>query len=494
MQYPARWTRPLVADERGWAVHSNGPDLIRLIETRWTFGNGRRPVLDEWQRFFLNNALEVFPPGHPMEGRLRFRAVLFSAARQQGKSTLAAWISLYLMVQHVSAPNIIGISETREHGRVIYGQLVHAINNDTGLGKILKATSTRGIGKRNGSGAYTLYPAKENKLQGLATTGALIDEVHLLPRQAWDSLVNGQAAQPDSIIFGLTTAGDDTSELLDSLYERANKAIADPEQDLRFGAFIWEAHDSKAALDDVDAIYQANPAIECGRIDLTTRLKDVENEPEFTRRRYLHNHFVSSLNPALDPAKWRDLTDPSGIGVEDLTAPGVYIGVDVAPKNSHATMSAARKREDGTTEVSVLWSMAKPTHDQMKAVADALRDSKSIRVDGWCMDAGLTYLQDHLRDHGETVRSINSAQGDTESANLLYARIDAGTIRHDGYRRVSDQVARAIFKNKGDSQRFAPPKKGVPLDALHAVTFAVYAAELHEESGPLLRVYRGNAA
>jgi phage terminase large subunit-like protein len=499
MQYPARWTRPLVQDERGWAVHSNGPDLIRLIETRWTFGNGRRPVLDEWQRFFLTNALEVFPPEHPLAGRLRFRAVLFSAARQQGKSTLAAWISLYLMVQHVMAPNIIGISETREHGKVIYGQLLHAINNDVGLNKVLKPTSTRGIGKRNGTGAYNLYPAKEGKLQGLATTGALIDEVHLLPRQAWDSLVNGQAAQQDSIIFGLTTAGDDTSDLLSSLYERANAAIADPQQDPRFGAFIWEAP-ADAALDNVEAIHAANPAIECGRIDLATRLKDVENEPEFTRRRYLHNRFVSSLNPALDPGIWRDLVDTSRdekdrpIGLADLKADGVFIGVDVAPKNSHATMSAARKAEDGTIEVTTVWSMANPTHDQMKAVADAINSSPLITVSGWVMDAGLVYLQDHLRGVGQNVQSINSASADTESANLMYALMQAGRIRHDGNDRVASQLGRAIAKNKGDSWRLAAPKPGVPLDALHSVVFAMYAAELYEGSGPLIRVHHPKAA
>jgi phage terminase large subunit-like protein len=412
---------------------------------------------------------------------------------------LAAFISLYLMVQHVSNPKVVGTAQTREHSKIIYDYLFESINNDVGLSKILKGTITRGITKRSG-GTYKLFPAKENKLQGLATSGALIDEVHILPRQAWDSLVNGQKAQTDSIIFGLTTAGDDTSELLDSLYKRANEAIADPNSDLRFGAFIWEAHDNEAELDDLDAIHQANPAIECGRVVLETVLAESKHEPPFTRRRYLLNRFVSSLNPALDPGIWRDLVDTSRdekdrpIGLADLKADGVFIGVDVAPKNSHATMSAARKAEDGTIEVTTVWSMANPTHDQMKAVADAVRTSPLINVAGWVMDPGLKYLSDHLTGLGETFVPIHSASADTESANLMYALMQAGRIRHDGNDRVASQLGRAIAKNKGDSWRLAAPKPGVPLDALHSVVFAMYAAELYEGSGPLIRVHHPKAA
>lgn len=260
---------------------------------------------------------------------------------------MAAWLALYLLICHTSSPKIIGISESVAHAQVVYQPLKYTVNNSPGIAKLLRATETRGIHKRDGTGSYMVKPAIESKLQGLAIRGgAIIDEIHLLPRGAWDSLVGGQGAQEHSLIIGLTTAGDDSSLLLKNLYVRADRAIATPDSDIRFGAFIYESP-AGSTLQDHDAIKQANPAIAAGRISLETRLADVADHPEFTRRRYLMNQFVSNSNVWLgDPALWTKNRGVADEAIRDLTAKRWY-AIDVTPGWHFASIAAARKNDAG---------------------------------------------------------------------------------------------------------------------------------------------------
>lgn len=477
MQHPARFTPSLTGTED---FTTDGDRLILLVERYWVLPSGESVVLDEWQRWLLRHVLETYPTDwedESLRGRLRWRQVLISMGRQNGKSELAAWLALYGLFQHVRGPSVLGVSQNIDQANIIYQRLAHTINSQPKLNSRLKASRTRGMQFKDGSGSYTIKPAKEESLQGFYATWAVADELHLLKRSLWDAIVNGQRAQPESMLVGITTAGDMTSELLLSLYETADKAVDTGEG--RFGAFIWEAPED-AKLNDPDAARAANPAMEAGRIDAATVIADTASEPVFSRRRYLHNQFVSNINTWIDSAAWNKCGDRSTI-----VHPGsrTWYSIDMSRDMSWASIAAARRRDDGVIETELVASVASPSVEDLKELATRLGLSAGFVLDPW----SLGDLGEHLEDRGRRVIRARGKESYAASATV-HALVTKGRFRHGKNPLVKHQsgMARAIIK--GDNWRIGPTK-GEQIDALMATVLAAWAAETNRaESGPLIVV------
>jgi len=473
MQFPARFTPSLTGDED---FPSDGDRLILLIEKFWVLPSGRGVTLDEWQRWLLRHALETYPECHPLAGRLRWRQVLISMGRQNGKSELAAWLALYGLFQHVRGPSVLGVSQNVDQANIIYRRLAHTINSQPKLNGLIKATGTRGIQFKDGSGSYTIKPAKEESLQGFYATWAVADELHLLKRSLWDAIVNGQRAQPDSMLVGITTAGDMTSELLLSLYETADAAVDTGEG--RFGAFIWEAPEG-AELKDPAAAMAANPAMEAGRIDAATVIADTATEPSFSRRRYLHNRFVSNINSWVDMALWNKCGDRSTVV---RPGPSTWYAVDIAKDLSYASVAAARRREDGRVETELVASLPSPSVEDLKELTGRLGQSAGFVMDPY----HLGDLAEHLEARGRRVMRVKLKEN-VAAASTVHGLIAKGRVRHGKNALVKHQMGMGKAIAKGDTWRIGMVKKGEPIDALMATVFAVWAAEVNRvEAAPLI--------
>lgn len=492
LQLPNRYTPTLTGTED---FATDGDRLIEIIEKYWVMEDGSSPKVDLYQRWFLRHALELFPDDWPVEhlrGRLRYRVILLSIARQNGKSTLAAWLGLYMLLTFKSS-KIIGISESVAHANaVVYGPLKHTINASPVLSKKLRATDTIGIFKRDGSGSYKTKPAVEAKLQGLAGS-AIVDEIHLLSPGAYDSLVNGMAAQETALLVGLTTAGDDLSVLLKRLYARTDKAI-EAGEDERFGAFIYEA-DPGAGLTDEDQIRQANPAICSGRIDITTRLADVADEPEHSRRRYLLNQFVGNMNAWVDLGTWRKNRGKEADAITDRTAK-VWYSVDLAPDWRSASIVAARKNpETGFIETEYVASILNPDSDQkfLMRVCDALPNPAGFIMETY----SLGLLIKHLESKGRTVRKVSSAAENVRISAAFRVMITRSQIRHDQSELVTQQMSNGVMKTTRGGEGFrivsADPKTK-PIDALMATAYACIAASEEKPAESQLMVLKRNSA
>lgn len=74
-----------------------GPAVCQAIEERLVFGpgdlKGQRARLDDEQRALLYRMYEVFPKGHPREGKRRFQRVFLSLRKGLRKTELAAWVA-----------------------------------------------------------------------------------------------------------------------------------------------------------------------------------------------------------------------------------------------------------------------------------------------------------------------------------------------------------------------------------------------------------------
>ncbi|NHB85214.1 hypothetical protein G7085_12855 [Tessaracoccus sp. HDW20] len=199
---PTRYTPPLGG---GKLIDSDGPRLVELLEKHWTLPDGNLVRYDDPQRAWFNHLLERYPSDWPvpaLRGRLRYRQAVTSEGRQNGKSLKAGGLAIYGLTQHVPAPSVVGIATSVEQANVVYRRVKFAVDHSPLLSSVLHASGTRGIRWRDERGAYAVYPSKADGLQSVPVTLGIADELHLMRREMWYSIVNGQRAQADALVAG----------------------------------------------------------------------------------------------------------------------------------------------------------------------------------------------------------------------------------------------------------------------------------------------------
>src|SRR6218665_3196063 len=141
---PTRFSAPLGED-----FLSHGDWLLRLVDKVWRLPGGSPVGVGVWERGAIPAILEIYPVGHPRAGELRYRQVLVSVGRQNGKSILGAIFGLYGLVREAGAL-VIGIASSAEQARIIYTRLLAVIRgHQTLAAKFARLTDTRGIQSHN---------------------------------------------------------------------------------------------------------------------------------------------------------------------------------------------------------------------------------------------------------------------------------------------------------------------------------------------------------
>lgn len=428
--------------------------------------------LEEWQESLLDAVTEL-----RADGRLRFRQVLISLGRQNGKTEIAAALGLLVMLWK-SPALVVGIASSAEQARLVYDRTMTVIRRNPALAvRFERLTDTRGIQAKDGS-KYEIKAAKSASLQGLPIDLGIVDEVHLLKQALWTDLVNGTGGRPDCFVVGITTAGDDDSVLLKHLYDLAATGAAGE----TFGHFIWEAPEARVPEDDellAEYLCAANPAIASGRIDVEVVVADVRAMPEPDAVRYRLNRFVAASEASFIPlGQWiaagrsEDEAFPEGRAV---------FAVDRTPDWGFATVVAAvRVGEVVWTEV--VASVERPSPEGLADLCGRLysRHGAALFVmDGYALrDVGL-----ELKRRGLPVRI--GTQGDVIAASsLLFAKVVRGHLRHANDPLLSVQVPRAARKNVGEAFRISRKDSSVEIDAVMATALAVHAAETAGDTGP----------
>ena len=480
MQLPARYTEPLSKN-----FPTDGDKLIDVVETFMvTQESGKDAItLDEWQRWLLRAMLERYPENHPdpeKAGRLRYRQVVVSMGRQNGKSTLTQALSLYGLLMHEQGPSVIGVASSVDQARIVYNRTLYTVNNSPWLKKrFSKATEHRGMTLNNGAGSYMIKAAKETALQGIPVTLGIVDELHILNKGLYSSLTLGTSTKKDGIVIGITTAGDENSETLKELYVTGQKAIdGDPNLE-RFGFFCWEAP-ADCKLDDPDAIFAANPAVESGRIPLSRILSDLQSIPELEARRYRLNQFIeASMVPGWLPMELFE--EAVGTGINKRQAPLVF-AVDRTASWGNVTIAAATKLEDGTYETELVASYVNPTEQQ---VFDDLKDlylkhgPQGIALD----DRQMPNIGKKLKLSGIPTYQLWTKEM-TAAAAFTYWLFGNEMVKHNNDPLLRDQVPRGVAKYSGESWFISRKESKGDLDAVLATVMALYCANI-VESGTL---------
>lgn len=435
-----------------------------VLDIVWSVAFGYR--LDPWQRWILRLVTELTP-----FGTLRHSQFLISLGRQNGKTEIAAALGLLFMLWKPS-PYVVGIASSADQARLVYERVMRAIRPNPSLAaKFVALTDTRGLRSKTG-GKYEIKAAKSAALQGLPLDLGIVDEVHLVKQALWTDMVNGLGSRPDCIVVGITTAGDDDSELLKHLYKLADEG--------KIGHAIYEAPEPRIPDDD-DTLWSyllaANPSLRTRPERREAVIETVRTMPPADAIRYRLNLFTGSTGGYLTLAQVAPLA-------ATLTPPrsGAVLVIERTPTWSHGSITAAWVAKDGAIETQVVASISSPTTDKLVALAVALAGRTRLFVaDGYSLGPVI----DELKRRGFATK--RATLGDvTGAASRLYARVTAGTLRHAGDPLFAAQLPRTATKAVGENYRLVRGSKDAEIDVVIGTSLAVYFAETAPENGPQL--------
>lgn len=472
IQLPAIYTKPLSED-----FPSDGDQLLKLVQVAWrTPENPDGIKLDEWQEWLIRHLLERYPEGHQRAGELRYRQVVVSMGRQNGKSLLAAILGVYGMLMHQPAgASVISLASSIDQARIIYNRVLFVIQSNPFLSKrFKKASESRGIVTADGTGRYDVKPAKEGALQGIPISLCLFDELHLAKQGMWSAAVLGTAQRKDGIVIGITTAGDQNSETLLELYKSGQAAASGDDELDRFGFFCWEAP-KHAQVNDPDALRAANPSIAAGRLDLETVLSDIKTLPEHEARRYRLNQFISGSAQSWIPS---DTFRKAG---DRLTIPqtGGVFAVDISRNWEHATIAYANE-VDGQHHTELVQTFVSPNETQLYNRLVELHTQfapRAIALD----DRTLPGLGKRLKMNGLPVWQLWTKEI-SAACSVVYSLFATEKAKHNNDPLLIKQSPNGIAKYSGETWLISRKESLGEIDALMSTIMALYVSSRAEHA------------
>jgi phage terminase large subunit-like protein len=473
LQLPTVWTKPLSDD-----FPTDGEKLSELVKVAWRSPENPEGIeLDQWQDWLLKHVLERYPEGHELAGQLRYRQVVISMGRQNGKSLLGGILGVYgLLLHQRSGAQVLSLASSIDQARIIYNRVLFVILNNPYLSKrFKKASESRGIVTADGTGRYDVKPAKEGALQGIPISLCLFDELHLAKQGMWGAAVLGTAQRRDGMVIGITTAGDQNSETLIDLYKTGHQAAnGDPELE-RFGFFVWEAP-KHAKVTDPEALKQANPSIAAGRIPIDEVLSDMKTLPEHEARRYRLNQFISGTVQS-----WiaNDIFRKAATKVSPDQTGGVF-AVDITKNWEHATIAYANQVGD-EHHTELVQTFVNTNETQLYNRLVQLYEKhvpRAIALD----DRALPGLGKRLKMAGIPTYQLWTKEM-SAACSVVYALLSTGRGRHNNDPLLIAQSPNGVAKYSGETWLISRKESTGDIDALMATIMALYVSTRAENTG-----------
>lgn len=423
------------------------------------------------------------------DGSLRFRTVVLLVARQNGKSTIAQVLTIWLMCVW-GWPLILGTAQDLDVAEEIWSDVVDLVQENDELSgmvdKVVKVNGKKALELTTGQ-RYKVKAANRRAGRGLSGNLVLLDELREHQNwQAWGAITKTTLARAEAMILALSNAGDITSVVLGYLRRTAHGVLGDPDgicaaaeqtafgptqfdldglelddvgdddeddldleyedidvEDLEqdeetLGLFEWSAPPG-CDKRDRDAWAQANPSL--GYTELSERnIAAALKEPDYVFRTEVLCQWMDGTETGpFPPGSWeRTRVEPEiaedgtpRIAQDDQLVGPVVAAIDQSADRSMTYIAYAGRRRDGVAQVEVVAGRF-----GIEWVRDWLtspkRGGRILRVTGQSRGAPVSTLMKRLREDRKFPLEVVDLAGPdlTTAHDEAFDAIKDGTVWH----------------------------------------------------------------
>lgn len=468
---PPRYYTPPLSDN----FTSAGPQVRHLFSKTWKDPQtGLFMVHDRWQCAAIDHMLETYPPGHLMAGELRHRQSVIILPRQMGKSVIGGTLTLKALFLHTRSPIVVGTAgRNAAQAGIVFRRLRDTIRSSKALANEFRRTPSARTMELKSGGTYVLHPARGDAVQGQDLTWALLDELHLARPDLWAALMLGQRGQARSMLVGLSTAGDESCELVNALTEQGRDLSDTPDSDSRFFYAEWSAPEH-LDIRSQEAVLSCNPRVYEGKIPLSLVMGENKSLTDRDVARYVLCRTVRKTNSWMPLDHWQATMRKWPELPNDLK-PSV-VSVEITPGSTYATLTTAGIDDSGRVHTALYASIPNPPDS---LIVELLNELEAVYPD-------ITFVLDNLTgksvaklltDEGKNPRMVTLADIANATAWTMAAVKDR-RITHCGTGLLNRQIrsAEAKLLPKG-GYRVVPPKGGHNhVDAIQSFIMAAWSA------------------
>lgn len=441
--------------------------------------------LDRWQRRAIVRALAV-----DRAGQLVHREYLVSTARQQGKTALVrSLVGWALTTDTGPAWSLIyGLAYGRAQARIPYEAVLADLRPlARRLGPEIRGglALTRYLGLRSAVAGWrreyhvTSREARD-AIRGYSIDLAVFDEVRTQhDDEVYAALKPTVSARPEPLIFEISSAGDERSVLLRSLWERGLRIIDGAEPAEGFG-MTWYAAGDNDSPEDPAAWAKSSPALVEGRISAATIRDELRALSGSTFRRERLNLWADAADEWLPPGVWARQA-----GQAPSSWRRAVLAVETEPGWSHASIGLALvpPSDDAPTFVTIAAELVAPGSStiapaEILAALETARQAWAPELVVWSRSAA---VHAHLEAWAAEADVPTLPLGPAELRNaseLFRAELVGRRLAHATDPVLSAQARRARPSGplEAGSWYFSVRESRGPIDALRAAAWAAWGA------------------
>ena len=319
-------------------------NYCRHSKGKWA---GKPLILEDWQRFVVGS---IFGWKRKDDDTRRFRYFYIQVARKNGKSTLMAFIGLYVIVcDGENGAEIYSAATKKDQARIIFDEAKNMIGKSPELRTIL-TTYRNNITFDAQLSKFEPLSSDSETLDGLNVHLGLIDELHAHKTgDVYNILDSATGARTQPLIGTGTTAGRNPNCFCKELYDYYKNILNETVENEDIFIYIAELDENDDWTDPQNWI-KANP-----NINVSVNLKDMESVYTASKNipSKLNEFKCKKLNMwVTDTASWANMEQynkPPTLKItkEDLIGKKCYAAGDLSVRNDLASVVFEFPLSDG---------------------------------------------------------------------------------------------------------------------------------------------------
>jgi len=261
--------------------------------------------LEEWQRQIVHDLFFTKQP----DGLRQYRTAYVSVPRKNGKTTLAAGIALYWLLEAGEpGSEIYSLAGDTEQARIAFEMARKMVEQNPRMEAACKVYRNAIVVPATGA-HYKVMSSEAAGKHGYSPDLVIFDELHVQrDRELWDVMRTGMGARQQPLMLAITTAGIfDKTSIAWEVYDYACKVRDGIVEDDTFYTAIWEAGKDEDWTDPaVWAAANPNLGVTVPESFLQQECAAAKETPSYqsTFRRLYLNQWTEQATRWLDMTTW----------------------------------------------------------------------------------------------------------------------------------------------------------------------------------------------